>query len=314
MRGEGIVAEYNYDAATTRTNCYPKIKKLGVCSPNGEMTPFVWKGQLMRLELDDPLNGTDDSILRQAIIRNCETGEVLSRFGEDSYFHSGYLEGDTFYVLGVDMSHRDTVRIYSSRDLIHWDNRVLFTNPGWRYFNTALTKGPEGYVLLLECSEPKELAKNPFTYFFTYSKDLKNWTPMDEESGYPLDRYAGGPWMRYSEGWYYVIGVVCLPCSRYTNYIYRTKDFRDWEVGNYNPILMPSEEDHILSPRAADITPELFDGIQKCFNINNSDIDMCDYNGKVYINYLCGNQLGFYYMAEAEAEGTVADFLKSYFE
>ena len=35
---------------------------------------------------------------------------------------------------------------------------------------------------------------------------------------------------------------------------------------------------------------------------------------KTYINYLLGNQLGFYYMAEAEAEGTVADFLKSYFE
>ena len=100
------MAEYNYDAATTRSNRYPRIKKLGVCSPNGEMTPFVWKGQLMRLELDDPLNGTDSTVLRQAIIRNCESGEVLSRFAEDSYFHSGYLEGDTFYVLGVDMCHR----------------------------------------------------------------------------------------------------------------------------------------------------------------------------------------------------------------
>ena len=51
------------------------------------------------------------------------------------------------------------------------------------------------------------------------------------------------------------------------------------------------------------------------FNINNSDIDMCDYNGNVYINYLIGNQLGYYYMCEAVVENTTVDeFLESYFE
>jgi hypothetical protein len=41
---------------------------------------------------------------------------------------------------------------------------------------------------------------------------------------------------------------------------------------------------------------------------------MCDWNGKVYMNYLAGNQLGFYYMLEAEYDGTVAEFLKRNFE
>ena len=308
------MAELNYNESTTRSNRYPKIKKLGACSPNGEMTPFVWKGRLMRLELDDASNGTDHNLYTDAIIRDCETGQILSRLASDSYFHSGYLEGDTFYVLGRDNQSKDTIRIYSSTDLIHWDNRILLSNPGWGYCNTALTKGPDGYVLLMEAYEPKELVGVPYTLFFATSPDLIHWTHLSPEHCLSKERYNGGPWMRYSEGWYYVISVTLLPCTRFTNYLFRTRDFLNWEVGFYNPILMPSEEDHIISPNAHDINNELADIISTCFNINNSDIDMCDYNGKVYINYCCGNQLGTYYMAEAEAEGTVADFLKSYFE
>lgn len=45
--------EINYDATTVMRGNYPKITKLGACSPYGEMTPFVWKGRLMRLELMD---------------------------------------------------------------------------------------------------------------------------------------------------------------------------------------------------------------------------------------------------------------------
>ncbi len=35
---------------------FPKIKKLGAVSPNGESTPFVWNNRLTRLELDDATN------------------------------------------------------------------------------------------------------------------------------------------------------------------------------------------------------------------------------------------------------------------
>lgn len=306
--------EINYNAETTRSNRYPKITKLGACSPNGEVTPFVWNGKLMRLELDDPSKGTDKTKTRYAVIRDCESGKIISRVAEDTYFHSGYVEGDTFYILGVDMETWDTIRIYSTKDLIHWENRDLLTNPGWGYCNTSLTKGPDGYVLLMEAWKPEELVGEPYTLFFATSPDLVNWTHLSPDHCISKDRYNGGPWMRYSEGWYYVISVTMLPGRIFTNYIFRTKDFLNWEVGNYNPILMPSEEDHMISPNAHDLTPEQIDQIQIAFNINNSDIDMCDWNGKVYINYLCGNQLGCYWMAEAVAEGTVAELLKSYFE
>lgn len=306
--------EINYDFHTTRSNRYPKIKKLGIVSDCNEMTPFVWKGRLMRLELDDPsdgMGGTD----RSAIIRDCETGEIISRFAEDSYFHAGYLEGDTFYVTARDNKNHDTILIYWTKDLIHWESRVLFKNPGWVYYNTSITKGPDGYVILMEASQPAELVGEPFTLFFASSPDLVNWTHMSPNHCLTKERYNGGPWMRYVDGWYYVISVTMLPCRRFTNYIFRSQDFLNWEVGFYNPILMPSEEDHIISPNAHDLPEDVIKYAKIGFNINNSDIDMCDWNGKVYINYLVSNQLGTYgYMCEAEAEGTVDEFLKSYFE
>jgi len=310
------MAEYNYDSSTLMKNRYPKIKKLGACSPYGEMTPFVWNGRLMRMELVDPKRGTDPTILRYACIRDVESKEIISTLAEDSYFHSAYVENGAAYVLGVDMKDRGTIRIYESTDLISWTNRPLLSNKGWVYYNTSLTKGPDGYVLLMEASEPREYVGDyPFTLFFATSKDLKTWKFMDYDLGFSKDRYMGGPWMKYSDGWYYVISVTELPCKHYTNYIYRTKDFKDWYVGYYNPILMPGEEDRIISPNAADISEELRMQITTTgFNINNSDIDMCDYNGKTYINYAAGNQLGYYYMCEAEYDGSVAEFLKSYFE
>lgn len=308
------MAELNYDFHTTRSNRYPKIKKLGICSPNNEMTPFVWEGKLMRMELHDPSDGLGGTE-HYAVIRDCATGKILSRFGEEGYFHCAYVEDGTCYVSAVDRKNKDTIWMYETKDLIHWEKRVLFQRPGWNYFNTCITKGPDGYVIILEANEPAELVGEPFTLFFATSPDLVNWTFMSPEHCISRERYNGGPWLRYSEGWYYVISVTLLPCRRFTNYIFRTKDFLDWEVGFYNPILMPSEEDHILSPNAHDISDKLLEWSKTNFNINNSDIDMCDWNGQVYINYLVSNQLGSGgYMCEAVAEGSVAEFLKSYFE
>ena len=307
--------EYNYDATTIMKRGFPQFHKLGAVSPNGEMTPFVWKNKLYRMELVDPGKGTDSTIHRDCGIRDCETGKFLSHLAWDSYFHSAYVEEDTAFVLGVDMKNRDTIRIYESKDLVHWENRVLLQNPGWVYYNTALTKGPEGYVLILEASEPAEYVGVPFTFFFATSPDLKTWTHMDPKLGFSKERYMGGPWMKYVDGWYYVISVTELPCKRYTNYIYRTKDFHDWEVGPYNPLLSPTEEDRIISSHACDdLTQEMRQQIQTGFLASSSDMDMCDWNGKTYINYLLGNQLGFYYMAEAVYDGTVAEFLRANFE
>lgn len=317
--------EINYTPETRMNGGFPHIRKCGAISPCGETSPFVWrdpqnggKETLMRLELMDPTYGTDPAKPAFAMIRNCETGEILSRFGIGCYYYSLYQEDDTVYVLGtVSKPGRlcgEEIRIFSSRDLYNWEERSLIKNPGWQYFNTSLTKGPDGYVLLLEANQPAEyVGSHPFTLFFATSPDLVHWTFLSYDKGFSKERYMGGPYMRYSRGWFYLFSVTELPCTRYTNYIYRTRDFDTWEVGFYNPVLMPSEEDRIISPHAFDLNEKTLENIRTGFISSNSDIDMCEYQGKTIITYNVGNQQSFYYLAEAEYDGPVDAFLEAFF-
>ena len=313
-----MVREINYDQSSRMTKGFPKIRKTGAVSPMGESTPFVFRGRAYRLELDDPFRGTNPEVPASALIRDRETGEILSRFGRGWYYYSLYQENGVVYVIGTRSEpprlSGDTLTVFESRDLISWDSRELLSAPGWRFYNTSLTKGPNGYVLCMEADSPAEYVGIPFTAFFAESPDMVRWTMMDPEKGYPRHRYLGGPCLRYSRGHYYLIAVTELPGSRYTNYVTRTKDFETWEVGAYNPLLMPDEEDRKISPYAFDLSPELIRSIRTGFISSNSDVDFCDWNGKTLITYNAGNQLGFYYLAEAEFDGPSDEFLAAFFE
>ncbi len=311
--------EINYDKYSLMQNSYPEIKKLGACSPYGEMTPFVFGGILYRLELTDDTRGLDpedESI--GFLIREVESGKVISRGGKGHYYFSGLADGDVFYIFCVESKKGgfsgDTVKLFTTRNLIDFEERVLFRREGFNFFNTAPARDEKGFMLAVEANEPAELVGVPFTCFFSRSSDLVSWEHLPDDTAFPRNRYIGGPCMKYSDGWYYLFGVTELPCARYTNYLYRTRDFYIWEVGKYNPFLMPSNEDKLISPRAADFTQDFLESIKNGFNIDNSDVDLCDYRGKTYINYSVGNQLGFYYMCEAEYDGTMSELLSRFFE
>ena len=318
--------EIIYSPDTLMKNGYPKIQKLGACGACGEMTPFVWNGRLMRMELVDPSRGLDSAQCLGAGIRDVESGEYLSYVAQDSYFHSAYLEEDTLYITGVDLNRRDTIRLYESKDLIHWTSRDLLTNPGWVYFNSQIAKGPDGYVIILESGPAaypqlsdndypkKHVGKKGWTLFFAKSPDMVNWEFMDYEKPFSPDEHTGGPCLKYANGWFYLLADLALPRRIFTSYILRTKDFENWYVGYYNPIIMASEDDRKISPHYTDITDEEIQRLKTAFHVNNTDLDICQWNGKTYINYLCGNQYGNYWAAEAICDMPMADFLASYFE
>lgn len=304
---------------------YPKITKKGVVSPYGEVTPFVWHGRLYRLELVDVTRGAVPPAEAVGhvhfIIRDAESGAVVSRFGYGHYYCAAYVEEETVYVTATRIDPAsgwygsDTVILFESRDLVHWSERVLLQRAGWRYFNTSLVHDGERYVLLMESNLPEEAAgAQPFTFFFAVSQDLVRWEFLPENTGYPWQRYGGGPKLHWCGGHYYLISVTGIYDLVYTNFIYRTKDLLHWEIGKYNPFLMPSAEDMQVADNAADITPELAQEIRTHYNCNNSDVDFCEFDGKTIINYATGDQLGFYNIAEAEYEGTIQQLLEDFFD
>ena len=94
--------------------------------------------------------------------------------------------------------------------------------------------------------------------------------------------------------------------------VVRSKDLMHWESSSLNPVLRASEEDkQITNPN---LKEELRERIIKAENINNSDIDFCEFNGKLIINYSWGNQHGEEFLAEAVYEGTLNEFLKGWFK
>ena len=77
---------------------------------------------------------------------------------------------------------------------------------------------------------------------------------------------------------------------------------------------MPDREDRKLSPYAYGFSDEFLRRMRTGFISSNSDVDMCDWKGKTLITYNVGNQLGYAYLAEAEYDGSVDDFLESFFK
>ena len=61
------------------------------------------------------------------------------------------------------------------------------------------------------------------------------------------------------------------------------------------------------------LSGKLLQRIAEAKNINNSDIDFCEFKGRLIINYSWGNQRGEEFLAEASYDGTLEQFLKGWF-
>ena len=305
---------------------FPVLKKNGVISWGGETTPFVWRGKLMLLEnYWEGFGGTPGPC---AVVHDYFTRAAHAPFGGDgARFFSAYCENDTVYAFAT-LENR--VYRYVSADLDRWTRTTVLELPDmFELFNTSVCKGDGEYMMAMECAwkghshgEGRNLAGNPyigvpFTEFFARSEDLAHWMPLPFTSSYTTQRYCACPALRYAEGYYYMICLEELPCVRYAPYIYRTKDFETWEIGLYNPILTPSEEDRRLKPGMR-FPPETEARNASHVDINNSDVDLCEFGGKTYIVYLTGNQgvTGHFNGMGCEAvyDGPLNEYLKANFE
>ena len=318
--------EINYDGSKKMLKPFPKIRKTGVISPDGgEMSIFVFKGKFMQLQ--NCWGGIGDYPGPCALIRDYFDNSITSPpFGVNrDVFYQAYAEGDTVHVFAA---NKNQIWHYSSQDLLYWERKLAVTFPdNFKLHNTAVAKGGDGrYMMAIEAAAADDKFGNPraipneyigafFTEFFACSWDLETWELLPFEQAYTKSRYNACPAMEFCNGFYYMICLEELPCVHYAPYIYRTRDFEAWEVSVYNPVLIPSEEDrHPKLGFENRFTEEQVGKIAIHMNINNSDVDLCEYDGKVYLVYATGNQLTESYTAEAVFDGTMEQFLEGFFE
>jgi hypothetical protein len=280
----------------------PLIKKLGTIDVDKvETSPIVFHGKLYRCEWfrnADCFHFVD-----------CQTGQTTPQFARGWQFASAFVDNDMVYVSGTKAS--DEVRIWASKDLKTWDAWTALKLAGHTIFNTSLCKANNKYVMMYEIGEPKEQAGAPFTARFATSSDLKHWTVTPPECVYAKDRYTAPHCLRYLDGYYYDFYLEQVRPGYYEQYLVRSKDFIHWEPSPLNPVLRPSDSDRkIHNPK---LTPEQRQRIATAHNLNNSDIDFCEYQGRLVINYSWGNQTGVEHLAEAVYEGTLAEFLRGWY-
>lgn len=294
------------------------VKKGTIAVGVVETTPFVWKEKLYYFEWHRDCCGGDlyeADISGNYRIMDFESGEVVCDFAEGHSFGACYVENERIYVIGVRGGFGGSVLdLYVSDDLISWKQHEVFNDTEWKMYNTSICKGENGYIMTLEIDYPKEIAgDNPYTIVFMYSENLYDWKLMDTDKHiYSKDRYTACPVIKYIGGYYYMIYLEilalynCLPC------IVRSKDLKSWDPAPINPIMFYSDEDKII-PYPDRLTESEKKRVECALNTNNSDIDLCEYDGKTIIMYSWGNQLGEEFLAYAEFDGEMQEFFESFY-
>lgn len=290
----------------------PVIKKLGTIDCDiVEATPIVFKGKLYRFEYirtNYKPNKTGDSYFR---FIDVASGKPTPSFATGYHLGSANVEGDTVYVYGVKAWGASDIVVFWSKDLKAWESSTALTTPGWTIFNTSVCKGRNGYVMAFEIGEPVEVVGVGFTMRFAESSDLIHWKVIAEDQVFAKDRYTACPAIRFLDDQYYMIYLEAKPGPSYVPYIVRSHDLVHWESSPHNPILQFSEEDKKIANPA--LTTEQRKHIAESRNINNSDVDLCEFEGKTVIYYSWGDQTGTEFLAAAEYDGGLTEFLRSYF-
>ena len=296
----------------------PLIRKLGTIDLDlVETTPIVFKGRVYRFEwVRARYEGNQIGDHFRLVDR--KTGAATEPFAHRCRFGSAFVDGDTVYVTGTRVDDAkfaggDNVLVFASRDLETWESWPALQLPGWEIFNTSLCKTDRDYVLMFEIREPRDQAGVPFTARFARSTDLKTWTLTPPECVHAKDRYTAPHALRFLDGWYYnfFLAAIYHPQRSYEMRVVRSRDLIHWEASPLNPVLKHSDEDKRIANPSLSVQQR--DRILVAENSNNSDLDFCEFKGRLLMTYSWGNQTGKEFLAEAEYDGTLEQFLKGWF-
>jgi hypothetical protein len=290
----------------------PAIRKLGTIDVGlVEATPLVFRDRLYRFEYVRAgyyENKTGESYFRFIDI---ESGGAATPFAATYDLGCAFVDSDATWVFGVNNWDGDTIAGFRSSDLERWDAFTALKLPGWGVFNTSVCKAQDRYVLAIEVGKPPEVVGVPFTIRFAESNDLRHWTLLSEDRVFTKGRYSACPSIRFLDGRYYMTYLEAKAARRYETYIVRSADLAHWESSPLNPVLRASPEDkRVANPKlSADQRKE----IAQATDVNNSDLDFCEFQGRTILTYSWGNQQGTEFLAEAVYDGSLASFLRAFF-
>ncbi len=297
------------------------IKRKIIGTPVVEQTPFVWENRLYRLEVwqshwDNPEDNNDRKHWLQ--IKDCETEEIISKTMKGFGLASAFVWRENVYVFASKCTkgnNNETVwnDIWMSRtsDLVNWSKpkMVLEQDSDEHIYNQSVCYDGQKFVMAYESD-----IGTPFTIRFAVSDDLENWTKLpDAVFGY--DNYSACPAIRFVAGYYYLLYLAQprAPEWWFETWLARSKNLYQWELAPHNPVIAPDPnmEIHPDCPDPEKIHPWIKTGRKE---INASDPDLVEWNGKVYVYFTGGAQAWGGLLQLAVFDGTMQEFFEHYFE
>lgn len=239
-----------------------------------ENTPVVFNDRPLLLfnRRDDTKNKTDEYTRSMHLyIQDLATGQELARFGEGHSFVSGFVRGPELNVFASEGSNHDwfqSIYRFWSADLKSWKRELAIPREGDEHlFNCSVCEDGQGYLMAYESNLPVQ-----FCFKFARSKDLARWEKLGGLifAGVEGKEYSACPVIRFFAPYYYVIYLhAAIPGHRgWVSFLARSTDLASWELSPLNPILEAGPGE----------------------GINNSDVDLFEWEGHTYLYYATGDQ------------------------
>jgi len=268
----------------------PVLTKLPVAFHEAmENTPVLYKSRPLLA-----LNRRDEKTKEMYLyILDLTTSQEIARFGNGFSFVNAYVNGDEMNIFASQGTTNDwfhDIYRFSSTNLTNWTCELAIQRePGTHLFNSSVCKDDQGYLMAYESDKPVQ-----FCFQFARSKDLAHWNKIPGIIFTGLNNeYSACPVIRYNAPYYYVIYLHApIPNHKgWIPYIARSKDLAEWELSPFNPVLEASEGE----------------------GVNNSDIDLFEYQGKTYLYYATGDQQTWGDVRVAQYDGSMKEFFTDWF-
>lgn len=278
----------------------PEIVKSEV--PLWEQSPVVIDGDLYRLGFARGwVLVSGNAIVVEKYLPAFDGWTKVATLPWTRFLGSAFVDDNRLYVFGsTDTTTSPNKIVRQEIDVTTW----AFTGPeidvrtssgGYKFYNTSVCNGPDRYIMAYETNEA-----TPFSFRFLQSYDLVTWAPIGGlcNAGF----YSACPTVKYAaDGYYLVTYLFDLAGDGSGPWITaaaRTNDFST--IDNFGGNANYTCYQQFMAP----------DGPRD--GVNTSDIDFIEWEGKVYITYLTGDQNTWGGNNDAWFNGTLEDLYRKF--
>ncbi len=261
-----------------------------------ENTPVIFGSKLLLVSNYRPGGADAKGKNAYLYVDDLQTGNELTRFGKGHSFVSAFVSGAELNVFSLEFT--DFGRIMNSNgidrmttsDMKTWKTeKVILPEGDEHLFNSTVCRDDHGFIMAYESDKPVQ-----FCFKFARSNDLSKWEKIKDIvfTGQHKE-YSACPVIRFHSPWYYVIYLhAAIPGHKgWNSWMARSADLKNWEYSPFNPVLEASDGE----------------------GVNNSDVDILEYDGKTYLFYATGDQETWGTVRVAMYNGSEAEMFKGFF-